>query len=80
MTHTLSKIQIVNDLEMFLTKQCFGRSLVSIKQQDHRFSTTEKQNSNRSKYTKDFSVRSNNVFSIRLDNFILAVEFCQHQL
>ena len=73
-------IQIVNGLEIFLAKQYFDGSLVSIKQQDHHFSRTEKQNWNRSKHTKDFSVTGNNIFSIKLDNYILAVGFCQHQL
>ena len=63
--------QIANVLEMTLAKQYFDYLLVSIKQQDHSFSKTEK-NSNHSKHKKVFSITGGiNIFSIRSDTFWL---------
>ena len=63
-------LQIVNGSEMFLANQYFDDRLISIKQQDRSFSTTEKKYSNHSKHMKGFSItRGSNICSITPDTF-----------
>ena len=64
-------IQKINDLKMSLIKQYFDDWLVSIKQQEHSFSRTEK-NLNLSEHMKGFSItRDSNIFSITSNTFWL---------
>ena len=48
-------VQIDNVLEISLAKQCFDDWLVSIKQQDHSFSRTEKNPNHRKTHEGLFS-------------------------